>query len=149
MRDYFPRCLDTEGSHFRRPAKHHPSLSVTSGSRRMPGHDPACDLRLRAGLILINCAAVAWGAGQPGRAEWGDARLLGSAAHGPIVGRRLDEPTQWPFTGRWEERNWRNVPGPFYAGETDSLQIGRLAAPDHVCYDDDIGNGFGFEFIYR
>jgi hypothetical protein len=61
----------------------------------------------------------------------------------------LDKPTERLFTGRWEERNWRNVPGPFYASETDSLQIGRLAAPDHVCYDDDIGNGFGYEFIYR
>ena len=53
------------------------------------------------------------------------------------------------FTGRWDRLNWRNVPGPFYAGETDSLAIGRLAAPAHICYDDDLGDGFGFEFIYR
>ncbi|GAA2569707.1 hypothetical protein GCM10010435_49760 [Winogradskya consettensis] len=53
------------------------------------------------------------------------------------------------FAGRWDQRNWRNVPGPFYAGETDSLAIGRLGAPEHICYDDDLGGGFGFEFIYR
>jgi hypothetical protein len=53
------------------------------------------------------------------------------------------------FTGVWEERNWRNVPGPFYAGETDSLAVGRLGAPGHISYDDGHGGGFGAEFIYR
>ncbi|MCX5405054.1 ferredoxin [Streptomyces sp. NBC_00335] len=53
------------------------------------------------------------------------------------------------FTGKWEERNWRNVPGPFYAGETDSLAIGRLDAPHHISYDDDHGGGFGGEFVFR
>ncbi|WP_327010768.1 hypothetical protein OHA72_27930 [Dactylosporangium sp. NBC_01737] len=61
----------------------------------------------------------------------------------------LSEPAEQLFTGRWEQRNWRNVPGPFYAGETDSLAIGRLDAPGHIAYDDDLGNGFGSEFIYR
>lgn len=61
----------------------------------------------------------------------------------------IDRSVEQIFTGRWEQRNWRNVPGPFYAGETDSLAIGRLDAPDHICYDDDLGDGFGFEFIYR
>lgn len=53
------------------------------------------------------------------------------------------------FRGAWEERNWRNVPGPFYAGETDSMALGRLDAPDHICYDDDHGGGFGGVFVFR
>lgn len=53
------------------------------------------------------------------------------------------------FRGVWEERNWRNVPGPFYAGETDSMALGRLDAPDHICYDDDHGGGFGGVFVFR
>ena len=65
-----------------------------------------------------------------------------------LVGR-LDEPAHELFTGKWGQRNWRNVPGPFYAGETDSLAVGRLGAPDHIAYDDDLGGGFGFEFVYR
>ena len=67
----------------------------------------------------------------------------------PTVRRLLDEPAERIFTGRWEQRNWRNVPGPFYAGETDSMAVGRLDAPRHVCYDDDLGGGCGTEFIYR
>lgn len=61
----------------------------------------------------------------------------------------LARPAHELFTGVWEQRNWRNVPGPFYAAETDSLAIGRTAAPDHIAYDDDLGGGFGFEFVYR
>lgn len=61
----------------------------------------------------------------------------------------LAEPEHKLFTGVWEQRNWRNVPGPFYAAETDSLAIGRRGAPDHIAYDDDLGGGFGFEFVYR
>ena len=53
------------------------------------------------------------------------------------------------FEGVWTERNWRNVPGPFYGAATDSLAIGRLDAPHHIAYDDDIGGGFGTEFVYR
>ena len=53
------------------------------------------------------------------------------------------------FTGVWEQRNWRNVPGPFYGAETDSMALGRLDAPRHIAYDDGLGGGFGFEFIYR
>ncbi|MFI8343500.1 hypothetical protein ACIF8W_26040 [Streptomyces sp. NPDC085639] len=51
--------------------------------------------------------------------------------------------------GRWEDRNWRNVPGPFYAGATDEMALGRLDAPHHICYDDDHGGGFGTVFVYR
>ncbi|WP_455358671.1 ferredoxin [Streptomyces sp. SYSU K21746] len=53
------------------------------------------------------------------------------------------------FTGNWAERNWRNVPGPFYGAATDSMAIGRLDAPDHIAYDNDFGDGFGTEFVYR
>jgi hypothetical protein len=53
------------------------------------------------------------------------------------------------FQGVWEQWNRRDVPGPFYAGETDIMPMGRLDAPDHVCYDDDRGNGTASEFVYR
>ncbi|MCX4802073.1 ferredoxin [Streptomyces sp. NBC_01214] len=49
----------------------------------------------------------------------------------------------WPHT--WEERNWRNVPGPFYGSVTDTCWTGREVAPDHVLYDDEDGR----EFVYR
>lgn len=61
----------------------------------------------------------------------------------------LGEQAEQLFTGAWEQRNWRNVPGPFYAGDTDSMAIGRLDAPEHIAYDDDLGGGFGSEFVYR
>ncbi|MGW6819450.1 hypothetical protein [Streptomyces sp. NPDC055005] len=43
------------------------------------------------------------------------------------------------------ERNWRNVPGPFHGADTDTCWSGRMAAPDHVLYDDETGQ----EFVYR
>jgi hypothetical protein len=47
--------------------------------------------------------------------------------------------------GRWEERSWLNVPGPFYGAETDTCATGRLAAaPSNVLYTDD-----GQEFIWK
>ncbi|MER6160249.1 ferredoxin [Streptomyces sp. NPDC001868] len=49
------------------------------------------------------------------------------------------------LTGCWAERNWRNVPGPFYGADTDTCWTGRMAAPDHVLYDDSTGQ----EFVYR
>ncbi|GHE67627.1 hypothetical protein GCM10017778_60830 [Streptomyces vinaceus] len=45
----------------------------------------------------------------------------------------------------WSERNWRNVPGPFYGAATDTCWAGRGVAPDHVLYDDE----YGQEFVYR
>lgn len=45
----------------------------------------------------------------------------------------------------WSERNWRNVPGPFYGAATDTCWVGRGVAPDHVLYDDE----YGQEFVYR
>lgn len=58
----------------------------------------------------------------------------------------------WPtraetFHGKWEERNWRNVPGPFYGAMTDNCWVGRIHAPRHVLYGDDID--FDQEFLYR
>ncbi|MGA5817126.1 hypothetical protein ACPC54_04595 [Kitasatospora sp. NPDC094028] len=38
------------------------------------------------------------------------------------------------FRGRWEDRLWLNVPGPFYGGGTDNCWTGRLSAPRHVLY---------------
>ncbi|MFD9357219.1 ferredoxin [Streptomyces sp. NPDC060031] len=49
------------------------------------------------------------------------------------------------WMGRWEERNWRNVPGPFYGAQTDTCWTGRLHAPDLILYDD----VYGQEFVYR
>ncbi|MEV7174936.1 ferredoxin [Streptomyces sp. NPDC093224] len=49
----------------------------------------------------------------------------------------------WPDA--WQERNWRNVPGPFYGAATDTCWVGRGVAPDHILYDDE----YGLEFVYR
>jgi hypothetical protein len=58
----------------------------------------------------------------------------------------------WPgrdatFQGKWSERNWRNVPGSFYGAMTDNCWVGRLHAPRHVLYGDDID--YEQEFLYR
>ncbi|MFD6880182.1 MULTISPECIES: ferredoxin [unclassified Streptomyces] len=47
--------------------------------------------------------------------------------------------------GRWEECNWRNVPGPFYGAATDTCWTGRLHAPDSVLYDAE----YGQEYVFR
>ncbi|WP_329120125.1 ferredoxin [Streptomyces sp. NBC_01465] len=49
------------------------------------------------------------------------------------------------FRGRWEDRLWLNVPGPFYGGETDTCRTGRLSAPQHVLY----GGEYLTEYVYR
>lgn len=49
------------------------------------------------------------------------------------------------FRGRWEDRLWLNVPGPFYGGETDTCRTGRLSAPEHVLY----GGEYLTEYVYR
>lgn len=51
-----------------------------------------------------------------------------------------------PAPAGWGQRDWRSVPGPFYASETDTCWTGRICAPAHVLYDDD---GYGQEFVYR
>jgi hypothetical protein len=48
------------------------------------------------------------------------------------------------FSGRWEQKNWRNVPGRFYGALTDTCLTGRQEAPDNVLYDED-----GQEFVFR
>ncbi|MFB9554195.1 ferredoxin [Streptomyces roseoviridis] len=49
------------------------------------------------------------------------------------------------FQGRWEDRLWLNVPGPFYGGETDTCRTGRISAPQHVLY----GGEYLTEYVYR
>ncbi|WP_231386804.1 ferredoxin [Nocardia sp. BMG111209] len=50
---------------------------------------------------------------------------------------RLFGPPEDYLCGQWELRDWRNVPGPFYGAGTDTCQLGRGIAPDHVVYEDD------------
>ncbi|MFI9550515.1 ferredoxin [Nonomuraea endophytica] len=57
----------------------------------------------------------------------------------------LAAPKRDDFKGLWAERDWRNVPGPFYGAMTDTCSTGRLHAPKHVLYTDE----FGQEFVYR
>ncbi|MFF7452879.1 hypothetical protein [Kitasatospora sp. NPDC008115] len=64
---------------------------------------------------------------------------LPTARHLLVENPHLDQ-----FGGLWRERNWRNVPGPFYGADTDTMEMGRLDAPFHIAYDDD-----GREFVYR
>ncbi|MFD9455022.1 ferredoxin [Streptomyces sp. NPDC059985] len=45
----------------------------------------------------------------------------------------------------WAERDWRSVPGPLYAANTDTCRTGRLCAPALVTYEDE----YGQEFVYR
>ncbi|WP_433891213.1 hypothetical protein [Streptomyces sp. CA-111067] len=49
------------------------------------------------------------------------------------------------FGGRWEDRLWQNVPGPFYTGMADNCWTGREYAPRHVLYG---GEHLG-EYVYR
>ncbi|MEU9946466.1 ferredoxin [Streptomyces lavendulae] len=58
---------------------------------------------------------------------------------------RMPMPREY-LLGKWEERNWRNVPGPFYGALTDNCWTGRLVAPAHILYDDE---QHGMEFVYR
>jgi len=48
------------------------------------------------------------------------------------------------FSDVWAERDWRNVPGPFYAAETDTCGGGRWCAPDLVLVNED-----WTEFVFR
>ncbi|MER6347675.1 ferredoxin [Streptomyces sp. NPDC001595] len=49
------------------------------------------------------------------------------------------------FGGRWPDRKWLNVPGPFYGAETDNCGTGRIHAPGLVLYE---GEHFT-EYVYR
>lgn len=46
------------------------------------------------------------------------------------------------FAGEWKDRNWRNLPGPFYGAETDTCGTGPVVAPKNVFLDPE-----GHEFI--
>ncbi|WTW93512.1 ferredoxin [Streptomycetaceae bacterium NBC_01309] len=48
------------------------------------------------------------------------------------------------FGGVWEERNWLNVPGPFYGATTDNCTTGRGVAPELVGYNQSLR-----EFVFR
>jgi hypothetical protein len=61
-----------------------------------------------------------------------------------VGGLRLGPPEAY-LRGRWEDRDWRNVPGAFYGAQTDSCWMGREIAPRHVVYEDE----FGSEIVYR
>ena len=62
----------------------------------------------------------------------------------PIAALPAGEP-EGCFFGRWDDRLWLNVPGPFYTGISDNCWTGRLHAPRHVLYG---GEYFG-EYVYR
>jgi hypothetical protein len=55
----------------------------------------------------------------------------------------MREPASY-LKGDWADRNWRNVPGPFYGAETDTCECGPSAAPLNVLCDET-----GQEFIWR
>ncbi|MGI5243772.1 hypothetical protein [Dactylosporangium sp. CA-139066] len=59
--------------------------------------------------------------------------------------RMLRQSPEAVSRGDWEQRNWRNVPGPFYGAMTDSCEVGRMSAPRHVLY----GGEEGWEWLYR
>jgi hypothetical protein len=65
-------------------------------------------------------------------------------ANYPEGGRWLGPPEAY-LRGEWGNRDWRNVPGPFYGAQTDSCWTGRGIAPHHVVYEDE----FGSEIVYR
>ncbi|WP_031067965.1 hypothetical protein [Streptomyces sp. NRRL WC-3742] len=60
----------------------------------------------------------------------------------PTAGLGTDRDT---FQGRWEDKLWLNVPGPFYGADTDTCWTGRLSAPQHVLY----GGDYLTEYVYR
>jgi hypothetical protein len=60
-------------------------------------------------------------------------------------GERWLGPPEAYLRGQWADRDWRNVPGAFYAAGTDSCWMGRDIAPRHVVYEDDSGS----EIVYR
>ncbi|MFE7717833.1 ferredoxin [Nocardia rhizosphaerihabitans] len=78
---------------------------------------------------------------------WDPVPTVVASAALPVIGpehRTLGDPDDY-LRGRWDERDWRNVPGPFYGANTDSCWVGRLIAPDHVVYED----GNGSEVVFR
>lgn len=58
----------------------------------------------------------------------------GHAAPWTISGRNTREEI---FGATWADRDWRNVPGPFYAAETDTCGGGRFIAPHLILVNED------------
>jgi hypothetical protein len=81
-------------------------------------------------------------------AYWDSGSALAELANEPRridSGQVLDMGTPESYLrGRWEERNWLNVPGPFYGADTDTCCCGPPAAPHNVLIDQ-----WGQEFIWR
>lgn len=78
---------------------------------------------------------------------WDPVPTVATSTELPVIGAEhhvLGDPGDY-LRGRWNERDWRNVPGPFYGANTDSCWTGRLIAPDHIVYED----GFGSEVVFR
>jgi len=73
------------------------------------------------------------------------AASAGMAVANYPAGQRLLGPPEAYLRGQWADRDWRNVPGPFYGAMTDSCWTGRDVAPGHVLYEDE----FGSEIMYR
>lgn len=48
------------------------------------------------------------------------------------------------FGGNFFDKNWWNIPGPFYGAMTDTCETGPLEAPANVMMDDE-----GQEFVFR
>ncbi|WP_174567668.1 ferredoxin [Nocardia altamirensis] len=72
---------------------------------------------------------------------------IAASADLPLIGTKshvLGEPHTY-LRGQWEEREWRNIPGPLYGANTDSCWVGRLVAPNHVTYEED----WGSEVVFR
>lgn len=78
-------------------------------------------------------------------------RLASFPVEGPWQERAYWDPvptareyTDTMGTGRWEDRSWLNVPGPFYAGVTDDGLNGPFYLPEHVLSSDQC-----YEFVHR
>jgi hypothetical protein len=76
-------------------------------------------------------------------AYWNPLEAVGSVVVRPRTTVATEQPHSY-LRGTWDDRNWRNVPGPFYAAETDTCLCGVPAAPANVLYDDS-----GQEFVWR
>ncbi|MCK2243517.1 MULTISPECIES: ferredoxin [unclassified Crossiella] len=78
---------------------------------------------------------------------WDPLPTVAASANQPVpeLDGALLPPPEHYLLGKWAQRDWRNAPGPFYGAETDSCWTGRLAAPDHVVYEDE---QFG-EVVFR
>lgn len=77
---------------------------------------------------------------------WNPLPTVATSASLETIGFRnpaLLGPPEEYLHGKWSERDWRNVPGPFYCAETDSCLTGDVA-PANVAFDDRYS-----EFVYR